>query len=163
MIRIPALLLLSGVFFCIGCSQKPNPVHFSSYEEAKKFCDAAVKSKNLSGLIEHADFTSVPEPQLENFKEGLTNFERAISKKTLEKTLEFSPEEHEQFLKDEFAKQTPEMQKLTGPWPEARWNIKPDKFIVYVFVLREPGAESEFNLTLGLSQQDEGWVIACSY
>jgi len=156
-------LLVISALCCAGCSQKSEPVYFKSYPETKDFCDGAVRAKDLSGIIQYADLTGVPDPKVKNFKMGLSNFETAISKKKLEKTLELSPVEYEQYLKGEFAKQTPGMQKLTASWPETKWNIKPDKFLVYVFALRQPDAESEFKLTFGLSHQIKGWVIVCSY
>lgn len=157
-------LLVTCALVCASCSQRSEPEYFTSYQEAKEFCDAAARAKDLSGIIEYADLSGVPEIQLKQFKERLNNFESAITKKTLEKTLELSPEEHEQFLKDEFAKQTPAMQKLTGPWPVTKWNIMPDKYLVYVFALRQTNGDySEFKLTFGLNHRSKGWVIVCSY
>ncbi|OYV07311.1 MAG: hypothetical protein CFE26_01690 [Verrucomicrobiales bacterium VVV1] len=156
------LIAITALLFA-GCSHKEEKKYFSSYSEAKEFCDASVKAKNLSRLIQYSDLSGVPEPQLESFKKGLSNFETSISKKTLEKTLELSPEEHAQFLKNDFSKQTPGMQKLTGSWPDPKWNISPEKFIVYVFAFRQPGTESEFKLTFGLIHKNEGWVLACCY
>ena len=164
MIRAFSLVVVVVSILTTGCSHKSEPRYFATYEEAKDFCDAAIKSKDLSSLVGYANLEGVPKTNREHFKEGLNNFESAISGKSLEEALELTQEGYDQHNKDEYENMHPGLKEMMGPPPEEKWNIKPDKYLVYRFAQRFPNGDySEFKLTFGLSHQDQGWCLVCSY
>ena len=151
------------LFVVTACSKlNPHPKGIATWDEVRSLADAFVLNGDTNNIFNHTDLTGVPLPKAQKIKSILGNWHGIPSNFKLMDTKVVTFNEFET-LQREYYKDLPEDMRnalLSG----IRWNIKPEKIIVFSFVGSEPNSTNASNqFSVGAYQTNGLWYFSASY
>jgi len=156
-----SLLIAGAMLVVCGCRRtQTTAVGIAEIASVLAAADAAVLHGNVQGVQEHTDFASVP-PGIVELLRGSNDGPTVTDKLRLKSRALLSPKDYDRALRDRDAL-LPEYMRGHS-WP-SKWNISPEKFIVYTFEPTNRAAgNSDVWVTLGVFQRSGLWFFAVDY
>lgn len=161
MLKSFVLVLLLG--FIGGCSKSsPTPKGLSQFEEVRSLAEAFVLRGDTDAIRKHTDFASVPPHALQQVSAILKDWHGVPSSLKLTDTKVMTFTEYEN-LQQEDRKDLPEYMR-SAFLSAFRWNVKPDKVIVFTFGSKDPNdTKTRVRCSAGAYQTNGLWFFAASY
>lgn len=157
----PALLLFF-VALAAGCGgRKDIPTGLRQWDEAVAVASAAILHGDKEAFLSHIDKSGLPAEYAERFDEVVGTLKIAPNLRHLSTTV-MTPSELEALNKEE-DKDLPEVFRR-NPLPPLRWNIQPERLIVFTFVSKDPNDKTtKVRWFAGAFQREQQWYFACCY
>lgn len=146
-----------------ACSMSPHvPTGVATWDEAASLAEAFVLHGDSGAIRNHTDFAGVPPEAVQKLETVLDDWHGVSSdlKHTSTQVMTFT--EYEALQRDD-KKDLPEDMRnalLSG----IRWNVKPEKVIVFTFASRDPtDTTTRVRWSAGAYHTNGLWYFAASY
>ena len=161
MLKSLVLILFLGLIG--GCSKSSEtPKGLSQFDEVPSLAEAFVLRGDTDAIRKHTDFTGVPADALQQVNAMLKDWHGVPSSLKLTETKVMTFTEYET-LQHEDKKDLPEDMR-SALLSAIRWNVKPEKVIVFTFGSKDPNdTKTRVRWSAGAYKTNGLWFFAASY
>lgn len=154
---------VSLLIFVSACSKPtPPPKGFATWDEVRSAADAFVLQGKTNEMFIHVNFDGVPPSEMQNIKSILGNWQGIPKGFKLSdiKVVDFN--EYKTFEREFFTNLPDSMRDSL--LSAVRWNIQPEKIIIYNFAGASPTTTNASNqFSAGAYQTNGLWYFSTSY
>jgi hypothetical protein len=161
---MPKCVVLALLLVLMGACSKspPTPNAVAQFDEVRSLAESFVLRGDSDAIREHTDFAGVPPEAAQKVRAILDDWHGVPSTLKLRETKVMTFLEYEA-LQQEDEKDLPE--DMRGALVSAiRWNVKPEKMIVFTFASKDPkDTSTRVRWCAGAYQTNGLWFFAASY
>ena len=155
-----ALILLALMGACSRSS--PTPKGVAQFDEVRSLAEAFVLRGDSDAIRKHTDFAGVPPDALQKVRAALDDWHGVPSALKLTDTKVMTFPEYEA-LQQEDKKDLPEDMR-SALLSAIRWNVRPEKMIVFTFASNDPkDTTTRVRWSAGSYRTNGLWFFAASY
>ncbi len=161
---MPKSLALIFLFTLLSACSKPSPAPkgIATFEEVRSLAESFVLRGDSDAIRKHTDFAGVAPDALQKIRAMLDDWHGVPSTLKLTEIRVMTFPEYEA-LQQEDKKDLPEDMR-SALVSAIRWNVKPEKMIVFTFASKDPkDTTTRIRWSAGAYQTNGLWVFAASY
>jgi hypothetical protein len=157
-----SLVFLFLLLLMSACSKSTTPTGVATWDEIHSLADAFVLRGDSEAIRKHTDFASVPPDAAQKLKTMLDDWHGVPSNLKHTGTQVMTLPEYEALQRDDKKELPGDMRKAL--LSAIRWNVKPEKVIVFTFASKDPkDTTTRVRWSAGAYQTNGLWLFAASY